>query len=138
MARFIPYDLRKLIIARRQCGITYKKIQEEIGYSISGIKKIWYQYQQQGESCLTTNYKNCGRKSEYPKEVRTAISNIRTGNQGAPFVYSMLKLRFPDLPRPTIRTIQRWWEDQEVNRPKGRPSESEKKSGLKKLIKPGK
>lgn len=138
MASFIPYDLRKLIVLRRQSGVTYGKIQEEIGYSISGIKKIWYQYQKEGDSCFTTNYKNCGRKSDYPQSVHDAISTIRTGEQGAPFVYSMLKLKYPDLPRPHIRTIQRWWEQQEVNRPKGRPSESEKKSGQKKPMKPGK
>jgi len=138
MASFIPYDLRKLIVTRRKSGITYKKIQEEIGYSISGIKKIWYQYQQQGASSYTPKYMNCGRKSDYSQAVHDAISTIRTGEQGAPFVYSMLKLRYPDLPRPHIRTIQRWWERQEINRPKGRPSESEKKIGLNKLTKLGK
>lgn len=138
MASFIPYDFRKLIVSRRQSGVTYKKIQEEIGYSMSGIKKIWYQYQKEGESCFTPKYKNCGRKSDYPQSVRDAISTIRTGDQGGSFVYSMLKLKYPDLPRPTIRTIQRWWEQEQVNRPKGRPNESEKKSGQNKLMRPGK
>jgi len=127
MASFIPYDLRRLIINRRQSGVTYGNIQKEIGYSISGIRKIWYQYQKEGASCLRPKYENCGRKSDYSQSVRDAIKTIRTGDQGASFVYSMLSVRYPDLPRPHIRTIQRWWEQQQTNRPKGRPSESEKK-----------
>ncbi len=123
---------------RRQLGATYKEIQQEIGYSISGIKKIWYQYQEQGDLCLTTKYENCGRKSQYSQCVHDAIAAIRTGDQGASFVYSMLKLKYPDLPRPHMRTIQSWWEQQEVNRPRGRPQESEKKNGLKRLTKLGK
>ena len=128
MARFIPYDLRKLIVLRRQSKISYQKIHEELGYSISGIKKIWYQYQKEGEPALRPNYDNCGRKSSYSQTVHDAIAAIRTGEQGAPYVYSMLKLKYPGLKRPHTRTIQRWWEARSVNRPKGRPSEAEKKS----------
>ena len=138
MASFIPYDLRKLIVSRRQSGVTYESIQVEIGYSISGIRKIWYQYQKEGDSCFKTKYENCGSKSSYCQSVRDAVTIIRTGEQGAPFVYSMLKVKYPNLPRPHLRTIQRWWEKQQVNRPKGRPSESEKKSGLKTPMKLGK
>ncbi len=129
MAQFIPYDHRKQIIDKRELGITYQKIHEELGYSISGIKKIWYQYQQEGLSCLCPKYENCGRKSPYSQSVHDAVNTIRNGEQGAAFVYSMLKVKYPDLARPHIRTIQRWWEKQEVNRPKGRPHESEKKTG---------
>lgn len=138
MASPIPFDLRKLIVTRRQSGISYKKIQKEIGYSLSGIRNIWYQYQREGVTSLTTNYETCGKKSEYSQAVRDAIAEIRTGDQGASFVYSMLKVKYPDLPRPHIRTIQRWWEAQEENRPNGRPKESEKKIGPKKPMRPGK
>jgi len=126
----IPYDYRKLIVSKRLQGIPYHKIQEEIGYSISGIKKIWYQYQQEGESSYSTKYENCGRKSAYPQAVHDAIDSIRTGEQGASFVYSMLQLKFPHLPCPSIRTIQQWWANQQTNRPKGRPRDLEKKVGL--------
>ena len=138
MARFIPYDLRKLIVLRRQSKISYQKIHEELGYSISGIKKIWYQYQKEGEPALRPNYDNCGRKSSYSQTVHDAIAAIRTGEQGAPYVYSMLKLKYPGLKRPHTRTIQRWWEARSVNRPKGRPSEAEKNRGQPTPTKPGK
>lgn len=138
MAQFIPYDHRKQIISKRESGITYQKIHQELGYSISGLKKIWYQYQREGVTSFSTKYENCGRKSPYSQEVQDAIAEIRTGEQGAPFVYSMLKVKHPKLDRPHIRTIQRWWEKQEINRPKGRPSKSEKKIGQHRLMIPGK
>ena len=138
MGQSIPYDYRKLIVLRRKSGMTYKEIQEEINYSISGIRKIWYQYQKEGEACFTTDYENCGKKSNYPQEVHDAIETIRTGEQGAYFVYSMLKLNYPHLKRPSVRTIQRWWEAQGINRPTGRPAESEKKIGLSQPTKHGK
>jgi len=130
MAQPIPYDYRKLIVSRRKSGVTYQKISEELNYSISGIKKVWYQYQKEGEACFTSNYESCGRKSVHPQAVHDAIASIRTGEQGASFVYSMLHLKNPELERPHIRTIQRWWENQSTNRPKGQPTKAEKKNGL--------
>lgn len=138
MGRPIPYDDRRLIISRRQNGRSYKSIQSELGYSINGIKKIWYNYQKHGEASLLTSYKNCGRSSLYSLSVHLAISILKTGEQGAPFIYSMLKIKYPNLTRPSIRTIQRWWQEQGISRPKGRPSEQEKKIGLTKLMIHGK
>lgn len=129
MAQPIPYDHRKLIVIKRKSGMSYKKIVQELGYSISGVKKIWYQYQKEGDTCFTTKYENCGRKSDYSPVVHEAIATIRTGEQGATFVSSMLRLKYPNLKRPHIRTIQRWWKEQSINRPKGRPCEAEKKLG---------
>ncbi len=130
MASPIPYDYRKLIVSLRQSGLTYKKIQEKIGYSIGGIKKIWYQYQQEGPAIFSTKYQNCGQSSPYTEDLRTKVNAIRTREQGASFVYSMLGMKYPELQRPHIRTIQRWWEAQGSNRSNGRRSNSEKKTGL--------
>ena len=74
MASSIPYDYRKLIVSKRQSGLTYTKISADLGYSISGIKKIWYAYQKQGEASFSTNYKNCGRTSPFDKTVHQAIA----------------------------------------------------------------
>jgi len=138
MASPIPYDLRKQIIKLRKSGLPYSTISEEVGYSLSGVKKIWYQYQKQGDTCLETQYHNCGRKSDFSQAIHDAIAEIRTGDQGAPYVYSMLKVRYPHLQRPSIRTIQTWWEKSSTNRPKGRPPKSEKKHGRNKLTRLGK
>ena len=138
MAGSIPYDDRRLIILRRQNGETYSSIQADLGYSINGIRKIWYNYQQRGEASLLTSYKNCGRCSPYELSVHAAITTLKTGKQGAPYIYSMLKVKYPHLPRPSIRTIQRWLNQMGMNRHKGRPSKREKKIGQQKFITPGK
>ena len=138
MASPIPYDLRRQIISLRKSGSTYSCISKELGYSVNGIKKIWYQYQKEGDACLTTRYHTCGRKSDFPQAVHDAIAQIRTGDQGASYVYSMLKIRYPHLKRPSIRTIQTWWKKSLTNRPKGRPEKSEKKSGQTKVMTLGK
>lgn len=129
MPKAIPYDFRKQIISLRKEGKTYKDISKEVGYGLSSVKKIWYAYEEEGDACLRTKYKNCGRKREYPQEVLDAITTIRTGDQGANYVYSMLKLKYPDLKRPSVRTIQYWWKAANTNRAKGRPSDNEKKNG---------
>jgi len=130
MGQSIPYDFRKKIIAERQSGKTYSKISEELGYSLSGVKKIWYAYQKEGELSLKPKYFNSGRKSPFDKEVRDSVSAIKTGKQGAPFVYSMFKKKHEGLKAPSIRTLQRWWETSDKKRSRGRPPEKEKKLGL--------
>ena len=127
MASSIPYDIRQQIISLRESGKTFPQISQEVDYSLSGVKKIWYQYQKLGEACLLTQYKNCGKKRVYPQETLDAVTSIRTGAQGANYVYSMLKLKYPHLKRPSVRTIQYWWKAAETNNPKGRPSDTEKK-----------
>jgi len=138
MGQAIPYDYRRKIISERERGKSYSKIAKELGYSQSGIKKIWYAYQKEGESSLKPKYFQCGRKSSFNESVRDAVNDIRTGKQGAPFVYSMLKVKHPDLPAPSIRTLQRWWQEKQTALPRGRPPEKEKKIGRLYPIKPGK
>jgi len=127
MGSSIPYNYRKLIVAKRKSGKSYTEISQELGYSISGIKKIWYAYQKLGEASYSTNYKNCGRKSPFDKSVKDSITKIRTGQQGAPFVFSKLHKDYPHKRIPSIRTLQSWWQTKKVSCPKGRPSNEKKK-----------
>ncbi len=118
MARPIPYDYRVKIIRDRQAGKTFKQIAQQLGYSLSGVKKIWRQFQTHGEAGLDFNYHNCGRRSPYDEKLRELIDSIKDGDQGAPFVRSVLAYQNPDLPIPHERTIQRWWKSKGANRPK--------------------
>jgi len=131
MGKAIPYDYRKKIISEHESGKSFSKIALSLGYSVSGVKKIWYTYKESGGTLLCSDYSNCGRKSPYNDEVRKKISAIKTGSQGAGFVYSMFRQKYPEQPAPSVRTIQRWWAAKETNRLKGRPPEKEKKLGLK-------
>jgi predicted transcriptional regulator len=130
MGKAISYDQRKKIVIDYQSGKTYSEISEELGYSVNGVRNIWYAYQKQGELSFCTSYKNCGTISKYDSPVREAVKKIKTGEQGATFVYSMLKLKNPELNSPSVRTLQRWWKKGNTSRPKGRPKKYEKKIGL--------
>ena len=136
MGKAISYDHRKKIVKDRQSGKTYFEISKELGYSINGVKNIWYDYQKRGDLSFKTSYENCGTDSKYNSKIRGALNKIKTGDQGAPFVYSMLRLKNPELSSPSIRTIQRWWKAENISRPKGRPKNHEKKIGLMRLIIP--
>ena len=134
MGRPIPFDYRKLIIKRKNAGQTFSEIAQHLGYSLSGIKKVWYNYQRYGSSSLQTNYKNCGRKPSYTDSTYDLIDKLRNAQQGASYIYSKFQLQHPDESVPCIRTIQRYWASKKANRPKGRPCKREKKLGQLKHI----
>ena len=116
MASPIPYDYRQQIIRRRNAGQSFPLIAEQLGYSLSGVKKIWY------------NHK-CGRKSAFDESIFESIKRIKTGNQGAPYVYSRLRSIHPEIDVPSIRTLQRWALVNGTSRSTGRPPKKEKKVG---------
>lgn len=148
MGKSIPYSYRLEIVNRRKTGVSYATIAKELGYSISGIRKIWYNYQKNGEASLETNYKNCGRTRIYSKEIEHLVNEVRDNQQGGAYVRSKLEqliltgdkrteaLSISDIPHE--RTLQRWWQKSGTNRKKGKPSNEEKKVGAKHHMRFGK
>lgn len=133
----LAYDIRRQIIARRQAGERYAVIACAYGCSVSGVKKIWYAWQKDGEAALAPNYSKCGRPKDVSDDIWAAVDDIRDNMQGASYVYSRLLMRFPQDDCPSIRTIQRRWKAQSTNRKKGRPHDAEKKAGRKLHMRPG-
>ena len=129
MASPIPYDYRQQIIRRRNAGQSFPLIAEQLGYSLSGVKKIWYKYKKQGASSFKTQHHKCGRKSAFDESIFESIKRIKTGNQGAPYVYSRLRSIHPEIDVPSIRTLQRWALVNGTSRSTGRPPKKEKKVG---------
>ena len=125
MAQKIPYKVREQIVSDRKSGLSYGEISQRHGYSISGVKKIWYRYQKLGEAGLPDSYANCGSKLAYHVDIRALISSIRAGREGALYIRSILEERYPNKRIPHERTIQRWWKLAGVNQPKGRPRKSQ-------------
>ena len=122
MGSSIPFEIRKKIVKDRQSGLTYGAIVQKRGYSVSGVKKIWRRYLSAGESGLETDYHRCGRKPVYDAPMQELIHEHRNGEQGAPFIRSVLEEKYPDRRIPHERTIQRLWQAAGTNRPKGRRS----------------
>jgi len=137
MGKPIPYETRVKIVARKKKGQTSKSIAAIFNLSLSGVNKIVRQYKKEGETAFQTRYANCGRASIYTKEVRTEVATIRDNNQGAYYVRSKMVQR-GDSSIPSARTMQRWWVQAQTNRTKGRPSDTEKKLGVKSHMIPGK
>lgn len=121
MAFPIPYADREKIICLRKEGTPYGQIAKLVGCSARTTKRIWYQFQTNGEKALITNYHRSGCSSPYQGTIEEKIKGVRDGQQGAPYVRSVLLERYPDLGIPHERTIQRWWKACGGNRPKGRP-----------------
>ena len=114
----IPYDHRIQIIKQHQKGKALSEIAKDLGYSVGGVRKIWKQYQIRGEQGLLLKYDRCGRLSPFDEEVRELIALVRDGEQGAPYIRSLLLHQYPDRLLPHERTIQRWWKVMGSNRPK--------------------
>jgi len=129
MGKALSYAVREKIVLRRKQGQSYVRIAADLGCSESGVKKIWYAYQKQGDSALLNAYSNCGRQSPFSPAVHIAIDSIRDNGQGAPYVYSKLSKDYPDLLIPKARTLNRWWKQDGTNRARGRRVGRKKKGG---------
>jgi len=121
MAKAIPYDFRIKIIKDLQAGKSCGQIAQECCCTKKAIRALWRAYQSKGEEALRAGYHRCGKHSSSTSEVGDLISSLRNGEQGAPFIVSVLMEKYPDKPIPHERTVQRWWKSQGANRPKGRP-----------------
>lgn len=130
MGKAIPYDYRLKIVEQIKSGASYDALSQEMGYSKSGIKKIWYAFKKEGEASLKNKYINCGRNSDYSGTVRSAVKELRDNGQGGSYIRSKLLQKYPQLTIPSERTLQRWWVKEGSNSKKGRPEAVEKKSGV--------
>lgn len=109
MAQPIMYVDRLRIIKMRQSGCSFAKIAQELGYSADGVRKIWKRFETQGQDGLKTSYQNSGVRSPY-SELKALVKAEKTGEQGAPYIRSVLMSLYPEQDIPHERTIQRWWE----------------------------
>ena len=121
MAAPIPSDVRRKIIDLRQAGMAYGKISGLLGYPVVSIKRVWYRFGRLGEDGLLTKYRLSGRKKVYPPPVRQKASELKDGEQGAPYLRSLLFEEFEADKVPSERTVQRWLKQAGQNRPRGRP-----------------
>lgn len=131
MGRAIPYDYRKKIVKRKKRGESSTSIAQDLGYSESGVNKIWYSYKKEGDSVFKNKYQNCGQSKTYNKKIQERCNELRDNNQGGAYIRSKLEGEYREDEIPHERTIQRWWQEQGLNTKKGRPSNKEKKDGAK-------
>lgn len=121
MSTAIAYDYRKKIIEMRQGGTPYKSIASTFNCSERSVQRLWKKFQKEGAACLHTKYHLSGRKRSSSQELLDKIAKVKDGEQGAPYVRSILLAENPSLKIPHERTLQRWWKKEGTNRPVGRP-----------------
>jgi len=121
MATPIPFDYRKKIVQLRKSGETYESIAGRFPFSLRSIKRICSLFEKEGETSFKTKYWLSGTRSPFGESVRGKIDEVKDGEQGAPYVRSVLLEKQPDMDIPHERTIQRYWKSAGSNRPKGRP-----------------
>ena len=123
MATPIPYDYRQKIVQMRKVGNSFGCIAEHFPYSLSSIKRICTRFEKEGEASFETKYHLCGCPSPFGEPVLDQIAAVKDGEQGAPFVRSVLLEKHAGKAVPHERTIQRHWKAKGANRPKGRPKQ---------------
>lgn len=119
----IPFDYRQKIVQMRKSGKTFEFIAECFPYPVRSIKRICSRFEKEGEAGLMTKYHLGGCSSPFGQSVRDKMAEVKDGEQGAPYVRSVLMEKYPDVAIPHERTIQRHWKAQGSHRPKGRPKE---------------
>ena len=124
MAIPIPFDYRQKIVQMRKSGKSHESIAQHFSYSLSSVKRICSRFEGEGEASFRTKYHLSGRHSVYDSSIHQQIAEVKDGQQGAPYVRSVLQAKHPGKAIPDERTIQRYWKEQGVNRPKGRAKQN--------------
>lgn len=66
MMKMIPMNIRKIIVADREDGMTVKAISRAVGVSKSAIYRLFQKIRKTG--MIKTSYQNCGKRSEVTEE----------------------------------------------------------------------
>lgn len=115
----IPYNTRKAIVDRHRSGEKLNSLAKELGYSYSGVRKIWRLYREEGTKGLYPKYANCGKPSRDRTDLvyRSAcwLKHLHR-KWGADFIKQVLERRHPQLVVPHERTLQRWFHSKGYNK----------------------
>jgi transposase len=119
----IEIYVREQIIAEKKLGKTLITICEENGLSYKTVKRIWASYKKDGIEGIKPKYFNCGPKlPRYYKIYRISIFLKKKYSAycewGAPYICCLLSKRFPNEKMPNVRTMQKWFVQNGLNKPK--------------------
>lgn len=111
MGKPIPHEVRRQIVRLREQGRSQTLIAEEVGYTLSAVKKLLKKHRQTGDSAYQTQYLNCGRNApeRFEEAIVAAVKGAAQSTRGGPMIYSLLVSQQPGKAIPHYRTMQRWW-----------------------------
>jgi hypothetical protein len=122
MAKAIPLLVRQRIIELCKNGETVQSVSSLLGLGYDVTAKIWRAYRKEGDLSLKSRYNNCGRKPFYDEQIKESVRSHLNDNEqlGAPIIRSRLLAEGKFEKVPHERTIQRWWRQAHINKPRGR------------------
>ena len=118
MTQVISVPIRREIIKRHQRGETLPEIAQTLSLSFWGVRRIWRQYQAEGEAGLTLHYDQSGRHGHRCQHLiyRSALwLKRRHPSWGGGLIQVILKQRYPTQTVPHRRTLQRWFRQHQLN-----------------------
>lgn len=119
MGRAIEMGQREQLITLKQQGHSLEAIAQQLHLPLSSVRQLSARFKQQGH--LKVSYANCG-----PKEARSDLLLQRASlwlkrhhpQWGAPLIRLKLLERYGAKRTPSVRTLQRWFVDQHLTRPR--------------------
>ena len=104
----IPRAHREEIVRRKAAGESLEEIAQSLGYSYWGVRKIWRQYQKQGEEGLRLKYRK--ERGTIRKRVEVYQKAIEWKREhrgwGAGLVRSLLLREWPVEEVPSVSHVQ--------------------------------
>lgn len=117
----IPVPMRREIVERHQRGEPLSKIAAALQLSFWGVRQIWRQYRASGDAGLTIHYDQSGCRGPRSERLiyRAAVwLKRRHPGWGAGLIWVLLRERYPTVPLPHRRTLQRWFRQQQLSVPR--------------------
>jgi transposase len=123
MPRALAVPVRQTIVDRRQAGATVRQIADALGLSCWTVRRIVRRVRAGGAAALAPAYVRCGPGA--PHADRRTVRAVRWLRRrhptwGAGLIGTVLRLRWPDRPVPSDRTLQRWLRQAGLHRPRRR------------------
>ena len=118
MSSVIPVPVRRFIVEQHLKGESLKSIADELCLSVSGVRKIWRRYRNDGDAGLRIGYGHSGRRGVRGDRriYRCAVwLKRRHPKWGAVLIHLKLQERYPQRHLPHPRIFQRWFRQLQLN-----------------------
>ena len=120
MPRAIAVPLRQEMIERhRDRHESLASIAHTLNLSESGVRKLWRQYEAQGEAGLVPRYDRCGPpETAFSRRVYRGALTLKRRHPawGAGYIRVCIAEKWPEERLPAERTVQRWFQIKGLNR----------------------
>ncbi|MCY7350877.1 MAG: hypothetical protein LH606_09435 [Cytophagaceae bacterium] len=122
MGRATEIGQREQLIALKEQGQTLADISQHLQMPFATVRNLSARYKQQGH--LGVGYGNCGPKQPTSEALLHRVSlwlKRHHAGWGAPLIRLKLLARYGPDRTPSVRTLQRWFGQQHLTKPRQQP-----------------